>query len=437
MTREPDERNSKKRKTRGGTKRPIDTEFLRQTYGLRGWSQKQFAEKVGCDVRQIERALASGTASRQLLSEMCQALGVPPETLVRPTPVAPPPGPTTPEPGCPGPPPNVPSPLLLPPEVPNFVGREGETGRLVGRLGAGERSVGLTALRGMGGIGKTSLAVRVAHRVKDRFPDGVVFLRLRGMSPHRQTPAEAMAEAVHAITPLVRLPSDPARLSELYRLTLGGRRALVVLDDAADELHVKELVTVQPPVTFLITSRRTLVLPGFDSILLGVLADDEAVALLKQLIPEPATDHELVRIAALCGNLPLAVRVAGDFLRIKPDWPAAEYIAALEQERLRYLKAGSDPAHDVEAVLRLSAAQLCDENPNLATCWSVLAGVFQSESFDAESAGHVLTDEYLSAARDRLSELSARSLLEYDPGRRRYRFHDLLVPVAVNLFGEG
>jgi tetratricopeptide (TPR) repeat protein/transcriptional regulator with XRE-family HTH domain len=325
----------------------------------------------------------------------------------------------------------------LPAAVADFTGREDEFRRMVERL-TGGGTVAVSALRGMGGVGKTSLAVKVAHAVKDHFPDGQLVVELRGTSDNPVTPAEAMARVIRDFHPDAgKLPDTAAELLPLYRGVLAGKRALVLLDNARDEGRVQDLVT-PPPAGFLLTSRAALALDGVESVRLDLLPPDEALALLRGIVGAKGSDDELRAVATLCGRLPLALRVAGDFLRLHPNWTAAKFIEALKDEgrRLERLK-GKTREKDVEAVLALSARQLVQDNPEQAERWQALA-VFPAD-FDSLAAAAVwdLTagDEPDTAtAEDELTALLDRSLVQFDEGTGRYSLHDLMRPVARDAF---
>jgi hypothetical protein len=332
--------------------------------------------------------------------------------------------------------PIVPRLSQLPSVVIDFVGREQETGRIMAHLCVAGGKVGLSAVRGMGGVGKTSLAVKVAHQVKDRFPDAQLFLDLQGMAEKPVTAAEAMARVIRDFHPeRSKLPETEEELLPLYRGVLAGKRALILLDNAASELQVRNLITVPPPVAFLLTSRIALALDGVESVPLGGLSPEEAFALLRGIVwPGRGTDDELHDVIRLCDHLPLAIRVAGDFLRLKTDWTFGEYINALKKEALRYLKVGNDPQKNVEAVLKLSSAQLAREDIDLATRWHCMWD--WPSDFDlaaAAAAWGMASDD--PDVRKNLSELAGRSLILFDERSRRYRLHDLMKPIAEGLFG--
>jgi NB-ARC domain len=247
-------------------------------------------------------------------------------------------------------------PAPLPPN--QFVGRHDESRQICdGLRQAGQQQATLLALKGMGGMGKTALAIYVAHQVTDDFPDAQLFLDLRGTTDP-VPPAEAMAAVIRAFDPQVgQLPADPDALEPTYRGALAGKKALLVLDNARDAGQVRPLL---PPVGcgLIVTSRYSLdSLDGVQSIALGELSEDEAVNLLRRLVPQRGTDDELKALAELCGYLPLALNVAGSFVKGHANWTLSEYRVALEKERLTRLKLGDDGAKDVGAVIPGSARE--------------------------------------------------------------------------------
>lgn len=408
---------------RGGSGVPIDVAALKTARESKGWSQKKLANEIGCEARVIERIESRGTAAIRTLADIAEVLGVDPQSLR--------PAPTT--------PPTVNRPLQLPAVVPDFIGHEDEIRDMVNRLRGIGAKIEISALRGMGGIGKTSLAVRVAHEVKGHFPDGQLFLDLRGTADGMKacplTPTNALRYVIHRFHPAeTDLPDDEQELAARYRGVLAGKRALIVLDNAGSEGQVRSLLTASPPVAFLITSRYALALDGVASIQVGLLPPDQAYLMLRGIVGARGTTDELRRIMELCGYLPLGIRVAGDFLRLKEDWPVSQYIVALERERLRWLKIGDDPAKNVEAVLKLSSAQLVRDSVDRATRWHILH-VFQGDFDLAAAAAAWQADEKDLRVRDDLSDLKNRSLLLYDNDTSRYRLHDLMRPIAEGLFG--
>jgi NB-ARC domain len=263
----------------------------------------------------------------------------------------------------------------------DFTGREDEIRRMSQRLRSEGGKVGLSSVRGMAGVGKTSLAVYVGHAVKEHFPDAQLVVELNGASERPLTAVDAMSRIIRAFHPEAgKLPDEETALLPLYRGVLHGKRALILLDNAADEVQVKPLLSVPPPVAFIVTSRNTLALDGVDSVRLDILPPDKARELLRSIVGDNGTDYELNSVAELCGRLPLALRVAGDFLRLHDNWTIQGYTDALRKEPLKRLK-GNSMDRDVERVLAFSALILVKENAELANNWqmsSVFPGSFAS-----------------------------------------------------------
>ena len=294
---------------------------------------------------------------------------------------------------------------------------------------------GRAALDGLGGVGKTTLAVHVAHLVKDDYPDGQIQVDLKGVSDSPLTPAAAMQEVIRVLEPEAQFPEDEAAVAALYQRVLAGKRVLLLWDNARDGAQVRPLLDATPgSCGLVVTSRKALALPGVQSRNLEVLPEGEAVELLAEILKgRKADDGELKELAEHCGCLPLALRVAGSFLAAKRDWTVQEYLAELADERQRLTRLRHEDL-DVGAVLGLSAAQLVREQPELAARWQELT-VFPG-SFDRAAAAAVWAlDER--EARESLSTLLEWALLLFDPATGRYRFHDLMRPVAAAVFDYG
>jgi hypothetical protein len=327
----------------------------------------------------------------------------------------------------------------LPAVLIDFAGREKDIAEIAGQLRGTEGRPRSSVLHGMGGTGKTSLAVKVADEVRQHFPDAQLFIDLRGAADatrgHPLTPAEAMARVIHAFhSETAQLPKDEQELEGYYRSVLAGKRALIVLDNARSESQVRPLLTAPPPAGFLLTSRTALALDGVMPVPVGLLSKDEATLLLRRIVGDKGSKAEYLRIVHLCGYLPLAVRVAGDFLRLKEDWSIARYIEALDQERLRWLKIGTDSSKDVEAILKLSSAQYVQDNVDRATRWHLLH-IFQGDFTLAAAAAAWDADENDHNVLDDLSDMKNRSLIIFDAKTGRYHLHDLMKPIAEGLFG--
>lgn len=321
----------------------------------------------------------------------------------------------------------------LPADLPDFTGRGQDVERLLHLFLESSGQAVLSALGGMGGMGKTALAVHVAHKLAIHYPEAQLVVDLKGTSEVPLSPAAAMGRVITAFEPQARLPEQVSEVAALYHSLLAGRRILLLLDNAKDAAQVRDLLP-NPPSAALITSRRIIVLPGLTPLNLDVLSKSEAVDLLCTIFGEGrATEEELAALAALCGRLPLALRAAGSFLATHPDWDVGEYLEVLaqEKERLRRLK---HEDLDVEAALGLSAAMLTRENPEWAGRWQTLT-VFPA-SFKRGGAAAVWQVE-TEEARATLGELLIRSLVLYDSETGCYRLHDLIRLVARNAFGYG
>jgi len=261
----------------------------------------------------------------------------------------------------------------------------------------------------MGGVGKTALALKLAEELSPLYPDGQIFLDLKGVTEEGQTPltpSEAMTHVIRAFHPEARLPEAEAELSGLYQSVLHGRRALLLMDNAADAPQVAPL---SPPkgCLLLVTSRSRFTLPGLVARNLDELPHKDACDLLLEI--EPRIGATASGIARLCDGLPFALRLAGGALAERSDLTPDSFVHRLagEKERLGLVK----------GTLNLSVQLLPQELKDL---WHRLA-VFLG-SFDADAAAAVWGLE-LDPALDSLGMLVRSSLLDGKAGR--YRLHDL------------
>ncbi len=316
----------------------------------------------------------------------------------------------------------------LPLDVPDFQGRSAEEAELLATLAGESGAVSLTAINGMGGIGKTALAVRLAHKLKGRYRDAQLFIDLKGVS-EPVTPEAALERLIHSFEPQAQLPENLEALQTIYRTLLSNCRTVVVLDNARDGEQVKPLLPPAPSIA-IVTSRRSFALPGLVPKTLGKLDLQSSRALLRGLLPDNrrASDVELDALAKRCGYLPLALRAAGSFLAANSDWKISDYLQDLADTRQR-LKGPDDQNLDVLMVLGFSAAQLRKDNTSLANRWCLLQ-VFPTD-FDRAAVKMIWKAED-GETRDQLSQLIRWSMLEYDAENQRYRLHDLMRDVAAN-----
>lgn len=317
----------------------------------------------------------------------------------------------------------------LPGSPADFVGRRAELAALTNALRQPAPGVAaIAAICGMGGLGKTELAVRVGHALHDAYPDAQLFISLRGSStgPARGI-ADALRDAIRAFDPSSALPDDVDALSGRYRGLLGDKHALILLDDAPDDASARPFL---PPAgcALLVTSRTALTLGGQGSIVnLGLLARDEARALLLDDAPRLAGDPSLAGILDRCGDLPLALRIAGATLAGNPALSPERYLLRLSDETRR-LGALRYEDTDVYAVLGVGDDLLSATDPALARRWRML-GVCPAP-FDRATAASIWNETDEDALDDALGQLARRSLLRYDAATRQYRMHDLLRDVA-------
>ncbi|HEY0079135.1 MAG TPA: tetratricopeptide repeat protein [Pyrinomonadaceae bacterium] len=297
----------------------------------------------------------------------------------------------------------------LPPPPRDFTGRKEELKELMAALAHG--GVTISGLQGLGGVGKTTLALKLAEQLAPRYPDAQFYLDLKGTSPRPLSVADAQAHIIHAYRPTAKLPDNEAELSALYQSVLHNQHALLLMDNAADGEQVAPLI---PPSTcvLLVTSRQHFTLPGFHPKHLDALTPEDARKLLLTIAPRIAEHADT--IAKLCGNLPLALRLAASALAERIDLSPTNYVARLTnaQQRLKLLD-------KVEASLSFSYELLA---PPMQKLWRTLA-VFP-DSFITPSAADIWEIE-LDPAQDTLSELVRYSLLDWSAATARYRLHDL------------
>ncbi|NEA15745.1 AfsR/SARP family transcriptional regulator [Streptomyces halstedii] len=316
-------------------------------------------------------------------------------------------------------------PAQLPATVPDFTGRAAFVRELGDRLVTAEGSVmAVSALAGIGGVGKTTLAVHVAHQARPHFPDGQLYVDLQGAGARAAEPETVLGSFLRALgTPDSAIPDSLDERAALYRSTLDGRRILVLLDNAHDAAQIRPLIPGTTGCATLVTSRvRMLDLAGAHLVDLDVMSPEEALQLFTRIVGEERVTSEreaALDVVAACGFLPLAIRIAASRLAARRTWTVSVLAAKLADERRRLdeLQAG-DLA--VKATFELGYGQL---EPAQARAFRLL-GLADGPDISLAAAAAVL-DLESHTTEDLLESLVDTSLLESAaPGR--YRYHDLV-----------
>ncbi|MFC8719775.1 ATP-binding protein [Kitasatospora sp. NPDC057198] len=415
-------------------------ERLRALREERGVSLAELARETSYSKSYLSRVETGRRPGNGLLAAACaRALGVAPERLgpldAAPQPAAAAAHAATTAPVSPAAPVAVPA--QLPPAPGVFAGREEELAELDGALAAarprwGEGGPRVWVVDGMGGVGKTALVVRWAHRVRDRFPDGVLFSDLagHGSSGAPREPGEVLDGFLRALgADAGSVPPRVPERSALLRTLLAGRRVLLVLDNAAAPAQVRPLLPGAPGCLVLVTSRTRMaglvVRDGARRVTLAPLPEERAVELLRRTLgPErvdadPAAARELV---LRCGRLPLALLVAAERALSRPGLTPARVNEELRSDRtrLRVLAAADDGDSALRTVFSWSYRALA---PEPARAFRLLA-LHPGAALTAEAAAALLGTT-AGNAHELLDVLADVHLLELE-APERFRFHSLL-----------
>lgn len=233
-------------------------------------------------------------------------------------------------------------PAQLPATVPDFTGRSSFVDELGAILsgGAQDQVMAVSALAGIGGVGKTTLAVHVAHAARPHFPDGQLYVDLQGTEARPAEPEAVLGSFLRALgTPDTAIPDSPADRAALYRSTLDGRRVLVLLDNARDAAQVRPLLPGTAGCAALVTSRvRMAGLAGAHLVDLDVMSPEEALQLFTRIVGEERVRAErqaALDVVGACGFLPLAIRIAASRLAARRTWTVSVLAAKLGDERRR------------------------------------------------------------------------------------------------------
>lgn len=325
---------------------------------------------------------------------------------------------------------------FLPNDTRDFSGRTAELDQLTAELTTSLPSaLVISAIDGMGGVGKTTLAVHLAHGIADDFPDGQYFIDLHGFSLGLEPmPAEQALDVLlrDCGVPAELVPPSTEARATLWRAHMAGKRAVIVLDNASDISQVRPLIPGTPGILVVVTSRRRLTaLEGAVPLSLDVLPQHDAISLFVQIVGAERVQREpdaVIMAVELCGRLPLAIRIAAARLRDRRSWTVANLVERLEtQRRNDFLKTGD---RSVVAALRLSLRYLSPTQQRLFRLLSLHPG----HNFDVHAAS-ALAGVASVEAEDHLETLLDDNLLRQDV-IGRYYFHDLVRDCARQLCEE-
>ncbi|MEV4177459.1 BTAD domain-containing putative transcriptional regulator [Nonomuraea sp. NPDC049709] len=331
-------------------------------------------------------------------------------------------------------------PAQLPVDLATFSGRRDQVAELLERVSDAHRTVLISAIGGMAGIGKTTLAIHVAHRLAGRFPDGQLYSNLRGFDPDEAplAPADVLRGFLEALdVPPERVPSGLDARAALFRSSLAGRRMLILLDNARDTAQVTPLLPGTPGALVLVTSRSHLLglvaMHGAHALVLDVLPVDEARDFLARRVGEARVAAEpdaAEEIIARCARLPLALAIVAARAAGNRAFTLSSIAAELRHaDGSLHAFAGPDAAIDARTVFSWSYRTLSQGAARLFRLLAVHPG-------RGEVGLHAAAALAGAPAQPLLAELVAANLLaETSPGR--YAFHDLLHAYAAELTEEG
>jgi tetratricopeptide (TPR) repeat protein/transcriptional regulator with XRE-family HTH domain len=328
----------------------------------------------------------------------------------------------------------------LPPAVADFTGREPQIAQLTDMLSRDrDDRVGMPIglISGLPGTGKTALALQVAHTVRAAFPDGQLWVPLDGATGHPRDPGNVLGELVRALgVPGPAIPASTPERAALYRSLLAGRRVLVLADDAASAAQVQPLLPGTGQSAVLITSRSGLAGPPGSRLLpLDPLTRAEAVQLLAQIVGERRVADETGaadELAAACGQLPLAVRIAGARLAARTSWQLSALARKITDTRCRLdeLQAG-------DLSVRASLSQSYHTLDETAQRAFRLLGLLDSAEFAEWQVAALLDVPDAAETVNRLADSSLLTATGIDAaGQPRYRPHDLLRDYATERLAD-
>lgn len=334
------------------------------------------------------------------------------------------------------------TPRHLPGDVRGFVNRLDELARLDRWLTDGGRDrdvIALVVIAGTAGVGKTALALRWAHRVREKsFPDGELYVNLRGYDPGLAvTPEQALDRFLRALdVPQSAIPHDLEAKAALYRSLLADRQMLVVLDNAVSVSQVRPLLPGTAECLVLVTSRNRLsglvARDGARRLTLELLSESESIGLVQAITAEyRANDDpaEIAELARLCARLPLALRIAAERAASRPWMPLNQLIQDLRDESALWDALSAEAGEEADAVRTVFAWSYRALPEDAARLFRLL-GLHPGPEFGLTAAG-ALAELTPGEARHQLDVLVGAHLLEQTTPDR-YQFHDLLRAYATD-----
>ncbi|MFJ4654306.1 BTAD domain-containing putative transcriptional regulator [Nocardia sp. NPDC088792] len=326
----------------------------------------------------------------------------------------------------------APTPAQLPPDTADFTGRQELAEGLCAWLV--DTATSIVSISGMGGVGKTALALHVAHRLRGQYPDGQLYADLYGAGAEPAEPEHVLGAFLRALGVRDRdIPVSIAERAALFRSAISGRRMLLVLDNACDTAQVLPLLPGEPGCAVLVTARRPLTaLPGVHPTALQVFEPDEAVALFtriagaQRVAAEPDATRDIVE---LCGLLPIAVRIMAARVAARPQWTIRS-----EADLLATSRHDLDRFRTGDLTLTKAFQAGYEQLPSAtARAFRLLAMADLPDMPLAATAAVLDTTERL--AEDLCEELVDRGMLE-TVGRGRYHYHDLMRLFALRCRGD-
>ena len=327
-------------------------------------------------------------------------------------------------------------PTQLPPAMPAFIGRAAELARLRQLMpretpGQSPAAPAIGIISGPAGVGKTTVGVHLAHELSEHFPDGQLFVNLRGFDPHEPpiSPTQAIAKLLGDLGGYATAEGEgEAELSARFRSMLSGKRMLVLLDNALSSEQVRPLLPGSSCLV-LVTSRNRLdglvVRDGAQVLDLRPLQPAESSAFLTHIVGETRASgavEDLARIADLCGHLPLALRIVGHRFATRPKLRLRDVVADLSSESDRLSALTSDGA-DGDAIRPVFSWSYQALKPEPAQMFRRL-GLHPGDEISAGAAA-ALNETSVAEARRLLETLANSHLIDWS-GRGRYHIHDLL-----------